>query len=75
MDLNLANKLWYELKPIEGVKFGYNDCIHIVTGKYSGNYASVISLISLEPISYLVELDLPKDGDITVLETEIESAE
>ncbi len=75
MDLNEANKLWYELKPIEGVKFGYNDYIQIIEGKYSGNHASVISIISLEPITYLIELDLPKSGDITIFETEIKSAE
>ncbi len=75
MDLDEANKLWYELEQLEGVKFGYNDCIQIVKGDYSGNQASIISLISLEPITYLAELDSDKGGDIYVLETEIEATE
>ena len=75
MDLNEANKLWYESKPIEGVKFGYNDFICVIDGEHFGNCASVISLVSLEPISYLVELDLPAGGDVIVLEKEIEDAE
>ncbi len=75
MDLNETNKLWYESLPIEGVKFGYNDFVLIVGGENAGNHASVISLISLEPITYLVELDLPANGDIIILETELEIAE
>lgn len=75
MDLNEANKLWFEFKPIEGVKFGLNDYVHIVGGEYSGSHASVISLILLEPVTYLVELDLPKGGDVIVLESDLENAE
>jgi hypothetical protein len=75
MDLDEANKLWYEFKQIEGVKFGYNDYVQIVEGDHSGNHASVISLISLKPVSYLVELGLETGGDIIVAETEIEKSE
>lgn len=75
MDLDQANKLWYELKQIEGVKFGYNDYVQIVRGDYSGNQASIISLISLEPVTYLAELNSDKSGDIYVLETELEETE
>jgi hypothetical protein len=75
MDINDANKLWYESKPIEAVKFGLNDYIHIIEGEYAGNHASVISLMSLEPVTYLVELDLYTGGDVVVSQTEIENAE
>jgi hypothetical protein len=75
MNLDEANKLWYELQPIKGVKFKYNNFIRIIDGENAGNCASVISLVSLEPVSYLVELDLLTGGDVIVLETEIESAE
>jgi hypothetical protein len=75
MDLNEANKLWFESKPIEGIKFGLNDYVHITEGEYSGNHASVISLMSLEPVTYLVELDLYTGGDVVVFQTEIENEE
>ncbi len=74
MDLNKANKLWYESQPIEGIKFGYNDFVRIIDAEHFGNCASVISLVSLQPVSYLVELDSPASKDLIVLETEIENA-
>ncbi len=74
MELNEANKLWYNFQLIKGVLFGYNDSVRIKSGKYTGKYASVISLESLEPITYLVELD-SNDGDIIIVESELEKSE
>lgn len=75
MDLDEANKLWFEFKQIAGVKFGLNDYVQVIKGDYSGNHASVISLISLKPVTYLLELDLETGGDIIVAESEIEESE
>lgn len=73
MNYDEVNKLWYELKPIEGLMFKYNDYIKIKAGEYAGQFASVISLLSIEPITYLVETD--SFGDVSVKETEIEIVE
>lgn len=75
MDLNEANKLWFEFQPIEGVKFELNEYVRIVDGEYSGNHASVISLMSLAPTTYLVELDLYTGGDVVVGESDLEKAQ
>ena len=75
MNLDEANKFWFEFQPIQGVIFGLNDSVRIFTGENAGNYGVVISLMSLEPVSYLVELSSSPFGDVVVLETELESAE
>ena len=75
MDLNEADKLWFNSEPIDGVLFAYNDYVQIKSGEFAGEGASIISLISLEPVSYLVELDLPKGGDIKISQTEIEKTQ
>ena len=72
MDLNEANKLWFDSQPIDGVSFALNDYVQIRSGKFAGESASIISLISLEPVLYLIELDLPKGGDIEIAQTELE---
>ena len=74
MNLDEANKLWFEFKPIEGVKFGLNDCVRILSGEYREKDAWVISLLSIEPVSYLVELS-SGDGDLTIAENELEKTE
>ena len=71
MDLKEANKYWFEFEPIEGVLFGLNDSVRIVRGEHAGQVASVISLVSLEPVTYLVELDWD-GGDIVIAETALE---
>ena len=75
MNLDEANKLWFEFQPIEGVKFKLNESVRIVKGKNKGNYAVAISLVSLEPVSYLIELASSPFGDVIVLESEIENTE
>lgn len=72
MDLNEASKLWFNSQPIDGVLFELNDYVHIKSGEFAGEGASVISLISLKPVSYLVELDLPKGGDLEIVQSELE---
>ena len=74
MNINEANDLWFDFEPIEGVLFGLNDYVRIVSGDYRGSHASVISLVKLEPVTYLIELDLPKGGDLVVIESELEKA-
>ena len=73
MDLNDSHKFWFEFEPIAGVKFGLNESVHIVGGENAGNHASVISLMSLDPVTYLIELDT--GGDVIVTESEIEKAD
>ena len=53
MNLDEANKLWFEFQPIGGAKFGLNQSVCITEGANNGNHAVVISLLSLEPVSYL----------------------
>jgi hypothetical protein len=71
MTLDEANELWYELAPIDGIIYRYNDCVRIKSGNHHGENATVISLTSVDPITYLVELG-SGDGDIVVAESEIE---
>ena len=72
MDLNEANKLWFNSQPIDGVMFELNDYVYIKSGEFAGEGASIISLISLEPVLYLVELDLPTGGDLKIIQAELE---
>ena len=72
MNLDEANKLWYDFEPIEGVLFRLNDGVRITSGKYAGEYASVISLVSLKPVTYLVELGSENKCDVTITESELE---
>ncbi len=73
MNLSEAHKLWYNFQPIEGVLFRYNDYVQIKSGEHIGKFASVISLESLQPIKYLVELD-SNGGDIIIAESEMEKS-
>ncbi len=72
MKLEEVNYLWYNLQPIEGIAFGLNDSVRIKSGEFEGQFGSVISLISAEPIPiYLVELG--NDGlDIEIAQSELE---
>jgi len=60
------------MRPIDGIRFSYNDFVHIKSGDYAGNDANVISLDSIEPIAYLVELDGARGGDVVIAETDLE---
>jgi len=71
MTLSEANELWYEMKPIDGVMFCYNDSVRIKSGEYAGNGASVISLVALAPVTYLVELGATGE-DVIIAESNLE---
>ena len=75
MNLNEANKLWYNFEPIESVLFGLNDYVRIISGEFDGSGASVISLTSLEPVTYLVEHDSSIGGDLVISQSELEKAD
>jgi hypothetical protein len=75
MDLNEANKLWFTSQPIEGILFGLNDSVRIISGEHKGKSASVISLISLAPVIYLVELADWNGGDLEIPQDFLESYE
>ena len=75
MNLNEANKLWFNFEPIDGVLFGLNDYVRINSGEFAGNGASVISLISLKPTAYLDELDFESGGDLEISQSDLEKAE
>lgn len=70
--LDEANKLWFEFKPIKGIKFGLNDSVEIISNEYCGEFASVISLISVNPPIYLIEF-ASGAGDIAISELELKS--
>ncbi|HEX8248536.1 MAG TPA: hypothetical protein VF599_10215 [Pyrinomonadaceae bacterium] len=72
--MNQAIKLWYNFEPVNGASFGLNDYVRVKSGELAGQGASVISLIKLEPVTYLVELDCASGGDIVIAGSEIESA-
>ena len=74
MDFNEANKRWFDLQPITGVLFYYNDTVKIRSGEHKNEIASVISLISLEPVTYLIEL-ASGGGDIQIAQWESEKDE
>jgi hypothetical protein len=64
VDLNEANKLWYMFQPIEGIKYGLNDSVRIISGEHEGETGSVISLTTIEPPTYLIELSSGQDIEI-----------
>ena len=71
--LNDANKLWYKSKPIGGVSFFLNDSVRVTDGEHTNRAGSVISLLSLGPVTYLVELD---DGsDVVISQSMLENFE
>ena len=74
MDFKEADNLWYELKPIEVIRFVYNDHVRITAGEHTGKNGSVISLVSVEPIVYIVELESGA-GDVHVAESQFEIAD
>lgn len=72
MNLDEANELWFESKPIDGVKFRLNDNVEMISKEHYGELASVISLISINPPIYLIEIASGK-GDLTISESELKS--
>jgi hypothetical protein len=72
MDLKEADELWWGQKPINGVRFRYNDCVQVTSGEHEGKDGFVISLISLAPVVYLIELE--SGGDVRITESQLESA-
>ena len=64
------DELWFNFKPIPGVKFFLNDSIEIIKGENIGEKGFVISLIEIHPEPrYLVELTNGKDE--IVLESQL----
>jgi hypothetical protein len=64
--------LWFGFESIPGASFKLNDSVRIKSGECAGEYAAVVSLLTLEPSPvYLVELS-SCGKDVTVAETELE---
>lgn len=61
---------WFSFQSIDGVKFGLNDSISIISKEHKGKFGSVIALTSTQPVTYLVEL--ATGGDINLNENEIQ---
>ena len=51
--------------------FCLNDSVRIKSGEYVGNAAAVISLVALEPVTYLVELGTTGE-DVIIAESDLE---
>ena len=74
MNLDEVHKLWYNFQQIEGITFGLGDWVGIKAGDYTGQFGSVISILSLEPIPiYLIELGTT-GADVQVRQSELEPA-
>ena len=73
MDQRELDSRWFNFEPIEGVRFGLNDSVRILSGEHAGKGAAVISLVSTRPVTYLVELGF--GGDIEIVETDLELLE
>jgi ribosomal protein L11 methylase PrmA len=68
------DNLWFSSQPIPGVAFGLNDSVRIKSGEHAGELAAVISLASLEPTpTYIIELG-SGGGELSVAESDLESA-
>ena len=66
--------LWFSSRPIPGVAFRLDDSVLIKSGEHAGEFAAVISLVSLGPTpTYIIELS-SGGGDVTVAESDLESA-
>lgn len=66
------DELWFNLKPIAGVKFTLNDSVEIVKGKYMGQKVTVVLLIEVTPEPrYIVELSTGEG--VNILESQIKS--
>jgi len=74
MNLEEANDYWFKFEPIEGVRFRLNDPVRIKSGEYKGQCGSVVSLKSVEPVIYLVELG-ETGRDVDIEESVLEPAE
>jgi hypothetical protein len=64
VDQNELDRRWFSLEPIEGVKYGLNDAVRITYGEYVGGQGAVISLLSVSPVVYLIELSSVEDASI-----------
>lgn len=74
MDQRELDRRWFSWEPIEGVQFGLNDSVKIKAGEHSTKGAAVISLLSLSPVTYLVEL-ASGQGDVEIGESYLELIE
>lgn len=74
MDQKELDERWFNWEPIEGVRYGLNDSVRITTGVHISEGAAVISLLSVDPVMYLIELASGL-GDINVLEKDLELIE
>jgi hypothetical protein len=74
MDQQELDKHWYSWEPIEGVEYGFNDAILILGGPRAGEGGSIISLLSTNPVTYVVELG-PGEGDVEIAESNLKLIE
>ncbi len=71
MDQRELDRRWFSWEPIDGVLYGLNDTVTILSGEHAGIEGAVISLISIEPVLYLVELLGPTYGDVKIAESDL----
>ena len=72
MDQRELDRRWFTWEPIEGVRYGLNDTVRILSGKNAGLEGAIISLCSTEPVGYVVELLEPPYGDVELAEHDLE---
>jgi hypothetical protein len=71
MDQRESDQRWFSLKPTEGVQFGLNDSVQITAGKHCGEGGAVISLLSVSPVIYLVELGSGRGVEVAEFDLEL----
>jgi len=74
MDPRELDRRWFSWEPIEGVQYGLNDAVQITVGEHEGEGGAVISLFSIGPVTYLVELS-SGHGDVEIAESNLELIE
>lgn len=71
MDSASLGQAFLDQAPIPGVKFSHNDYVRVVAGPHSGEYGSLVTVLSLLPEPRFV-LELESGFDVEVLQSEIQ---
>lgn len=59
-------------KRTEQVRFVVNDTVRITSGRHKNRMGAVVSVFSLNPVTYLVEPGAEPWGDLQVAQSDLE---
>ncbi|MDX1538359.1 hypothetical protein [Arsukibacterium sp.] len=71
-DIQLHNR-WLGGEKLEAFEFMHNEYVRVISGQYSGEQGSVVSIVQIEENPFYI-LETEAGKDIEVKETEIERA-